>query len=442
MKGRKKGAAVMAILLLIPSLAGCSYHGNTNSSSHLKKANITIFQYNRKAEDALQEAIQTYKKANPQIQIELETLDEEGDYPSQLKEKMESGQEPTVFQIDGLTDVMNEKDKLLDLSDQPWINRVMPGVLDGVTAEGKVYGLPFSIEGYGIMVNREIFESAGIDIDSMRTYDGLQRGFAALQEAIRNGSLKEKYPRLEAVTEFPAKEERFSGLYVSNMALAEELGSAYEVFQAKAISFQNAAAYKDLIDLLANYSAYAQEKDKLSEVSYKDQLGGGMAIERVAAIFGGSEAAREIAETDSSVLNKLILLPVPLHHLKEDSIIAGAPSYWSVSQTASKEQQAAAKDFLNWLYQSEEGKKIWAEEADFLLPFSNEEEFLPANSVCREMREYLKNGKTAPFIYQEYPKSWGEKTLGAQIQQYLSGQSWEITMQNAVHSWETLRKSY
>ncbi len=441
MKGRKKGAAVMAILLLIPSFSGCSYHGNTNSSSHLKKANITIFQYNRKAEDALQEAIQTYKKANPQIQIELETLDEEGDYPSQLKEKMESGQEPTVFQIDGLPDVMNGKDKLLDLSDQPWIHSVVPGVLDGVTAEGKVYGLPFSIEGYGIMVNREIFESAGIDIDSMRTYDGLQRGFAALQEAIRNGSLKEKYPRLEAVTEFPAKEEGFSGLYLSNMALAEELGSAYEVFQAKTISFQNGAAYKDLIDLLANYSAYAQEKDKLSEVSYKDQLGGGMAIERVAAIFGGSEAAREIAETDSSVLNKLILLPVPLHHLKEDSIIAGAPSYWSVSQTASKEQQAAAKDFLNWLYQSEEGKKIWAEEADFLLPFSNEEEFLPANSVCREMREYLQNGKTTPFIYQEYPNSWGEKTLGAQIQQYLSGQSWEITMQNAVHSWETLRKS-
>ncbi len=48
-------------------------------------------------------------------------------------------------------------DYVEDLSDQEWLKNAVDGSLDDVTLDGKVYGIPVSVEGYGLVYNKEIF---------------------------------------------------------------------------------------------------------------------------------------------------------------------------------------------------------------------------------------------------------------------------------------------
>ena len=61
-----------------------------------------------------------------------------------------------------------------DLSDQPWVNIAMDGVLDFVTRPGgRILGLPASVEGFAIVYNRDVMEAAlgSFDPNSIRTLD-------------------------------------------------------------------------------------------------------------------------------------------------------------------------------------------------------------------------------------------------------------------------------
>ena len=58
-------------------------------------------------------------------------------------------------------------DYVEDLSDQEWLKNAVDGSLDDVTLDGKVYGIPVSVEGYGLVYNKEIFKDAGIDASTL-----------------------------------------------------------------------------------------------------------------------------------------------------------------------------------------------------------------------------------------------------------------------------------
>lgn len=105
-------------------------------------------------------------------------------------------------------------DYVEDLSDQEWLKNTVDGSLDDVTLDGKVYGIPVSVEGYGLVYNKEIFKDAGIDASTLTSYDAIDKAFADLQNQIDSGKLKDKYPQLEAVEEYAAKETWIRTSYV------------------------------------------------------------------------------------------------------------------------------------------------------------------------------------------------------------------------------------
>lgn len=446
MKRMKRFIAVtLAACLASVSCVGCSNQSNLSTDSNtaanpdLAPAEISIFQFKVEAKDAFQKAIDIYTAANPQIKINMETVGGGDDYGASLRAKMQSGQEPTIFNIGGPQDVLDWQDKLVDLSDQPWVDQAVDGTLGSVTIDGKVYGMPYAVEGYGIIVNREIFEAAGVDINTMDTYDGMKAGFEQLQSKIDDGSLKSQYPQLEAVTEVPGKEQWVLGLHTSNVAFANEFDSALSAFEADSIDFKYADQLKALLDLETDYTTNANDKSKLNAVDYSSQVGGGIAIERVAAIQQGNWIASEVEQVDPDVLEKLTILPIPLEGVNEGNIPVGVPMYWCVNNDASEAEQAAAKDFLNWLYQSEEGKQIIVNDAKFVPPFKNYEDLEPSDPLSQDVKRYSEDGQTMPWVFMGYPTSWGEKVLGSEIQKYFAGQDWNTTVQNAKNGWASSR---
>lgn len=402
---------------------------------------VNIFQFKVEINDALKAATEQYMQINPGVTINLETVGGGDDYGAALRTKMQGSSQPDIFDIGGPQDVIDWADNLADLSAEPWIGNTVDGLLDDVSKDGKIYGMPIAIEGYGFVYNKEIFEAAGIDAASLTTYDEIDQAFSDLQTKIDNGDLKDQFPVLEAVIEYPAKEKWVTGMHTANIALGQEFANCTEAFNAGEVEFTYADQLKDLIDLQVKYTTNANEPAALNAVDYSMQAGGGLAIERVAVIQQGNWVYPVISEVDSTVAEKLGIIPLPLKGVSEGNIPVGVPMYWSVNSQSDENTQKIAKDFLNWLYQSDEGKEIIVNNFGFIAPFTNYGDVKPSDPLGQAISEAANAGKVAPWVFNGCPTSWAENVLGAEIQSYLAGnKTWEEAIDTAKESWKESRQ--
>lgn len=443
MKNIKKVVALAVTSLMLTSslaLAGCS--SKSESASGGKDAvTVNIFQFKVEMAKELEEAAKTYSAEHPNVKINIETVGGGADYGAALRAKIQSGAEPAIFNIGGPQDVKDWQSRLVDLSGEPWVKQAVDGVLPGVTVDNKVYGMPFAVEGYGFVYNKGIFEAAGIDAKSIKDYASLETAVKTLDAKIKSGELKSKYPKLEAVFEMPAKEDWVTGLHTSNAVLSQEFKSAIDTFSAKKVDFKYGDGLKALLDLQANYSPNAQSKGKLNAVDYATQVGQGIAVERVAIIQQGNWIFNDVKKIDEKVANNLDILPMPVKGAKEDSIPVGVPMYWTVNNKVSKEQQAAAKDFLNWLYTSDKGKDFIVNKFFFIPAFKGYEKLQPKDALGAAVKRYVEAGKTSPWVFMGYPTGWGQKVLAIEIQKYLAGEEkWEDVVKNSQAKWAEMRK--
>lgn len=432
------------------SLAGCGGNvadtdkGGTTTpattpvaSAQPSKENVEvdIFQFKVEISDALTAAAELYMSNNPNVKINIQTVGGGDDYGAALRTKFQSGQEPTIYNIGGPQDAKDWMEKLEDLSSEEWTS-IAGSTLGAVTVDGKVYGMPYAVEGYGLIYNKAIFEAAGIDATTIVDSASMDAAFAQLDAKIKAGDLKAEFPLLEAVTELPGKEKWVTGLHSSNIFINQEFATGVDAFNAKELNFDKSNEYKEYIDLLVKYSANSETPSKLNAVDYSTQVGQGLAIERVAVTQQGNWVFGEVANIDSAVAENLGFLPVG-----GDSIPLGVPMYWAVNSTQPDAEKAAAKDFLNWLYTSEEGKNIVVNEFFFIPPFTGYDNYPAADALGRAIMEYQASGKTTPWVFMGYPTAWGEETLGANIQKYLGGEmTWEQVIDDAKAKWAEARK--
>ncbi|QUH27575.1 ABC transporter substrate-binding protein [Vallitalea guaymasensis] len=425
---------ISILLVVVFAIAGCKSNTKTDDK---EKATVDIFQFKVEAKEALEAAADEYMKQNENITINIETVGGGDDYGAALKSRFASGKEPAIFNVGGLQDVYDWKDNLADLSQEPWVKAAFAGTLDSVTVDGKVYGLPFNQEGYGLIYNKAIFEKADIDPATITS-------FKALEEAVKKlDSMKDEL-ELKAVFAFPAKETWVTGLHLANIQFANEFKSVNEAYEAKTIEMPYADAWKKLLDLQADY-AYQPDgtRGSLNSVDYSTQVEEMFSIGRVALIQQGNWAYGSIAGIDEELASNIGLLPLPLEGVNEDSIPVGIPNYWAVNSAKSEAEVAAAKDFLNWLYTSEEGKKRIINDFKFIPAFSGYEsdELQPSDPLAKDILRYSNEGKTMPWVFMGYPTGWGMDVLGADIQGYLLGDlSWEDLLKDAKDKWAEGRK--
>lgn len=444
-------AGLLMGVMLCTVLSGCgnkggetapvqSGAGGSDDGSGLK-GTVDIFQFKVEINDALKAVTQTYMAANPGVKINLETVGGGSDYGAALRTKMQSSDKPEIYNIGGPQDLKDWENSLEDLSSEPWVSNTVAGLLDDVTTDSKVYGLPMAIEGYGFIYNKGIFEAAGIDVSSLKTFNEIDKAFGDLKAKIDNGDLQEKYPVLEAVIEYPVKEKWVTGMHTSNVALGQEFKSSTEAYNAKEVSFTYGEQLKEIIDMQVKYTSSAENPMALNAVDYSMQLGGGFAIERVAVIQQGNWIYPEALKVDEAVANNMGIIPIPLKGVSEGNIPVGVPMYWAVNSTSSDQDKACAKDFLNWLYQSEEGKKMIVDEFNFIPSFTNFGDIKPSDSVGATINEAANAGTVAPWVFNGCPTSWAENILGAEIQSYVGGEkTWEQVIETAKSTWADARK--
>jgi len=130
-----------------------------------KPVTVTMFQLKVEIKDALDAYAAKYTAAHPGVTVSVETLGGGADFGGALKAKIQSGQTPDIFVIEGMGQYNVFKDYIADLSDQPWVKDTDLAL----KVKGKVVGFPVSIEGYGLAYNADILKKAGVDPASLTT---------------------------------------------------------------------------------------------------------------------------------------------------------------------------------------------------------------------------------------------------------------------------------
>lgn len=440
---RKLVALALAGTLLTTAMTGCTSKKddeNNSGGTSAENATVDIFQFKVEIAKELENAAKLYMEKNKNVKINIQTVGGGDDYGAALRAKMQSGAEPAIFNIGGPQDVEDWASKLDDLSDQPWIANANQGTLPAVQKDGKTYGMPFAIEGYGFIYNKEILSAAGIDGSTIKTYDALVDAVKKLDTKIKDGSLKKQYPNLKAVFELPAKETWVTGNHTANVVLSQELNDAMAAYNAKTIDFKYASQFKDLIDLQAKYTENGSNWGKLNSIDYATQVGQGIAVERVAMIQQGNWIYNDVKQVDPTVADNLDIMPIPVKGGKEDSIPVGVPMYWCVNKNAKDADKKAAKDFLNWLYTSDEGKDYIVNKFYFVPPFNNFGDVKPQDPLGRTVKAYADAGKTLPWVFNSAPVGWTQDVLGSSIQKYLGGQAtWDKIISDAKSKWQEMR---
>lgn len=443
MKNKKAIGMILTAMMITGIFTGCgstdSQSTGSTASGSGEQVTVDIFQNKNEISDALQAAIDQYESENPNVTINLETVGG-SDYASSLKAKMLGNDPVEIFTLGGPDDIASYQEYLEPLTDEEWVSHVTAGGCDNVTVDGQVYGLPLAVEGYGLIYNKKIFKAAGIDASTLTSYDAINQAFADLQSQIDSGALADQFPVLEAVEEYAAKESWIVGLHTNNVALSQEFGSAAKAFESQTINYTYGDQLKDLLDLETRYTSSRDNLSLLNSVDYATQVGGGLAIERVAVIQQGNWISPEISNVSEELLQDLGILPIPLKGVVEDSIAVGVSNYWCVNSKSSDAEKAAAKDFLNWLYQSDEGKNIVINELSLIPAFDNYDGIEISDPLSAEVMRYMNEGKTIPWVFSGQPSGW-DSNVAANVQAYLAGSmSWDEVIAQNKTDWEAMRQ--
>lgn len=428
----KKNALVAGVLsaslLFATACSSDSSSGDKNSNGGQDdKIVVDIFQGKVEIADQLKALTDEYTKQNPNVVFNIETVGGGADGAAALKAKFASNKAPDIFANDGDQAAQVWKDKFEDLSDQPWISDAFEGTLDGMTIDGKVYGMPLNMEGYGFAYNKELFKKAGIT--------ELPKTFSELEEAAK---------KLQAAGITP-----FSIGYAEWWVLANHgmnVPFAYQEDVDQFIKGLNEGTTKidgnehfdqffNLLDLTMKYG----NKNPLT-TDYNTQV----------TLFATGEAAMtQQGNWIQPMLDKISpnmevgFIPMPLSDdpTQADKLMIDVPSNWVIYNGAPDADKQAAKDFLNWMVSSEEGKTALVKEFKYIPAFksieASPEDIGPLGA---DLLKYSKEAKAFQWQFMKYPDGAGQE-FGASLQAYVGGQkSKEETMKALDTSWAKLKK--
>ncbi|ADZ85521.1 ABC transporter substrate-binding protein [Cellulosilyticum lentocellum] len=408
-----------------------------------EKVDLYILQYKVEIHDALQAAVNKYMELHPNVNITLETVGGGDDIGVVYKSKAAAGQMPDIFNAIGPEECGTYMEYLEDLSDQPWVSHANAGMLDLNTIDGKVYGLPVSAEAFGLIYNKAIFEAAGIDASTLTSYDAIDSAFATLQAKIDAGELKDKFPDLKNVTAVQGAEKWVLGDHAVNVALAPEFNEdVFAVANAKELQFNFKDAYKAYMELQLKYSANKDDYKGAVAVDYSTAVKELLGLGQVAVIQQGNWIYGDVSSIDQEVADNLAFLPAPIKGYKEDSIITLVANYWCVNSQSDANKKLVAKDFLNWLYQSDEGKQIVVNEFGFLPVFDNYGDLAPADGLSRSILDFAAQGKAVSAVFKGTPgASWLQDVFGAKVQGFLTGDlTWDQVFDESAAEWAKMRQ--
>ena len=440
MKSLRKALTVaLASLVVIGMFAGCAK----------KDEEVKVIRYlNFKPEIAdIYEEISKAYEAETGIKVIVDTA-ANNTYEQTLISKMANKEEaPTLFQINGPRGYNNWKDYCADLTGTELYAHLSDKSL-AVTVDGKAYGIPYVVEGYGIIYNKAITDKYFALPNKATSYTSMEEvnNFAALKAVVEDMQANKEALGIEGVfasTSLKAGEDWRWQTHLANLPVYYEFKTNNVDLtsdQTKTITFQYSDNFKNIFDLYLNNSTI--EPSKTGTKTVNDSMAE-FALEKCAMVQNGNWAWGQVAGVDGNkvLAENVKYLPIYTGVEGEESqgLCTGTENFFCINAKASEAEQKAAADFIYWLYSSTTGKDFVTNKLGFIAPFDTfEENEKPTDPLAKEVLNWMsKDGVTSvAWNFTLFPSQTFKDNFGSALLQYAQGtKTWEEVKTQVVNDW-------
>ena len=439
-KIKKFTAAFLAAVLSLSSvmlLASCR-----------RDETLTIRYLNFKPESAAiyKELAKAYEEETG-VRVIVDTA-ANNEYESTLTSKMSTDEAPTLFQINGPRGYANWKDYCADLSDTELYKHLTDKSL-AVTSGGKVYGIPYVVEGYGIIYNAAItdkyfaLKNRDTTFTSMDEINNFEK-LSALVEDMQRHSKELGIDGVFASTSMKAGDDWRWQTHLANLPIYYEFKKNKTDLtsdETKKISFEYAEKFKNIFDLYLNNSV--TDRKTVGTKTVTDSMAE-FALEKCAMVQNGNWAWGQIADVSGNkvLAENVKYLPIYTGIAGEESqgLCIGTENFYAINSKASEQEQKAAADFIYWLYSSKTGKDYVTNKLGFIAPFDTfSDNERPSDPLAKEVLRWMnkENTETIPWYFTLFPSQTFKDNFGASLLKYAQGtKDWDAVKRDMVADWE------
>ncbi len=454
----KKLLSLTLSLLLLLSFAACGNDGGNNAASssaaneNKPAAATEIYFLNFKPEIAsVYDKISKEYKEKTGVTVKVVTAASNG-YEQTLTSEIAKSEPPTIFQINGPVGYKAWADYCADLKDTALYSFLSDKSL-AIKSGDSVYGIPYVVEGYGIIYNEEITDRYFALKDKKTSFSSMDEinSFSKLKSLVEDMQSRKSELKIEGVfssTSFSSGNAWRWDTHLANVPLYYEFSENKNFddptlagLGSSEIKFTYNENFKNIFDLYINNSG--TPKNLIGSKSVNDSMAE-FALGKTAMVQNGNWAYKDIADVDGNTVkkDKIKMLPIYTGIKGEENqgLCIGTENYLAINSKVSEEKQKASADFLEWLFSSDEGKRYVTKELGFISPFNTfDEDERPEDPLANQILDWMekKDIKSVPWIFTSFPSETFKQDFSSVLLQYAQGSAdWNKVVQTVQSAWK------
>ncbi|MBE5884236.1 MAG: ABC transporter substrate-binding protein [Lachnospiraceae bacterium] len=365
-----------------------------------------------------------------------------GTYEQTLMSEIANAQAPTLFQINGPIGYSNWSEYCLDLKDTELYSWLIDKDLAVAGADGGVYGIPYVVEGYGIIYNDSIMQKYFALKDAEVTSIEQINNFEILEEVVEDMQERKEELGIEGVfasTSLTPGEDWRWHTHLANIPISYEYADK-NITDTDALEFTYADNFENIFDLYIENSITAP--GLLGSKSVDDSMAE-FALGKVAMVQNGNWAWSQISGVEGNVVQEQDVKFLPIYTGMEgeesQGLCIGTENFFSVNSQASSEDQQATIAFVEWLFSSETGKAAVTNKLGFIAPFNTfTDEEKPMDPLAQEVIRYMNDETKESVIWNftSFPSQQFKDDFGSALLEYAAGSlEWDAVEALVIERW-------
>lgn len=410
-----------------------------------KAGTVRYLNFKPESADIYQELAAIYEKETG-VKVIVETA-ANNSYESTLMSKMSTKEAPTLFQINGPRGYANWKDFCEDLSKTELYKHLSDKSLC-ITSGSGVYGIPYVVEGYGIIYNKAITDKYFASSFKTTSYKNMDEvnNFAKLQEVVEDMQKNAAALGVKGVfasTSLKAGEDWRWQTHLANLPVYYEFKNNKVDLASdatKKITFDYADNFKNIFDLYLNDSVIPAKSagiktvtDSMAEFALEDCImvqNGNWAWGQINGVSGNKVKAENV---------KYLPIYTGVAGEENQGLCVGTENFYCINSLASAEDKKATEDFIYWLYSSSTGKNYVTNKLGFIAPFDTfTAAEKPTDPLAVEILNWMSkpNTTSVSWNFTLFPSQRFKDNFGADLLQYAQGtKDWASIKQDVISDW-------
>ena len=412
-------AAVLSVTMVF-AFTACGDSGDSGDGEAVSSGDgITIFNSKNEIQDEFEKLAASYTE---QTGVPVEVYYSNDTVAAHLATKYASNDPYTINMVDPKDIYTLGVEYGADMAGSEWVDDTDYAI----TIDDKVLGFPTCIEARGILYNSvaikntlgEEFDPADIKtLDDFKAFcDKLVKAGMEYPTAILKPDWSLAAHYLQQVYEEREDPEAFiQQLYAGKVDLMKD---------------KKFMALMDTFDVLKEYNQFQANPTTVEDEQVHQALSEGTD----AFQFGGCWEWNDINDYDYTGGIGIMSVPQNLQDDYTGKLVGGGSKYFYIdgSENTSEEKQQQAKDFLNWLAMSDEGKTFISDTCGMVSPFKSND--VPcSNDIGAIVKQYVDDGMTVGNY--DYDPDDHYSKLGIEMQKYLADQCTRQELADAIEAY-------